>query len=141
MTPLAVCWLPLLVLLNHGELSDSDSGIDHDFGWPCADDRCPGEVRASLPVVACVCGQEDLAQADVADDLYGQTLRDEHLQVTQSHGYREPGPAETFAGQAAQVENCVTRAQVVVGAAGHRCGCPRRVPDPSAGLDPGGHRA
>src|SRR5665647_2506041 len=29
------------LLLHHSELSDADTGIDHDLGWPVADDDRP----------------------------------------------------------------------------------------------------
>ncbi|HZY01619.1 MAG TPA: hypothetical protein VFE92_19350 [Dermatophilaceae bacterium] len=34
----------IALLLHHGELSDADSGIDHDFGWPVAYDDRPGHI-------------------------------------------------------------------------------------------------
>ena len=38
----------IVLLLHHGELTDADSGIEHDFGWSLADHHLAGEVRATL---------------------------------------------------------------------------------------------
>src|SRR5450631_185553 len=133
----------MVLLLHDCELSDADSGIDHDLGWPVAHDDRPGYIRAALPVVPRVPGQEHLAQAYMPDDLDVQAGRHKHLQVAEPHGRRDGGRdrgcAEALHGQLAQVEDPVPHAQVVVGTCRYGRWCPGGVSDPSTDLDPGGH--